>query len=118
MWEALGTLTPSQQWQTFPLHSDGASVIKVAYHVPGGDFSKTQSFAWFRRAWRGTVPRQVDKSLRLYPKPEHQIIEIPIPLALQQIGQIEAEYQIKRGFSRYHDISEPVWSVTLEALTL
>ena len=118
MWQALGTLTPNQQWQTFAFHSDGTSVLKIAYQVPGDDFSKVKSFAWLRRAWRGTAPLQVEKSLRLYPKPEHQIVEIPIPPDFRRIGQTQAEYQIKRGFSRYYEISEPIWSVTLEALTL
>ncbi len=118
MWQNLGTLTPNLQWQTFALHSDGVTVLKVTFQIPGGDFSKAQSFAWFRRAWRGTAPLQVDKSVRLYPKPEHQIIEALIPLDFRQIGPTQAEYQIKRGFTRREVIAEPLWTVTLEALTL
>lgn len=65
----LGTVNPNQQWQKFPLPSENSTGLKVAFQVPGGDFSKVQSFAWFRRVWRGSNPVQVDSSIQLYPFP-------------------------------------------------
>ena len=112
-WENLGSLTALDSWQKFPVSANNCSLLKVAF-LTTGNFQKIYSYCWLRRAWAGTSPKQVEQEFRVYPRPEHTLIEVPIPKSLAVVGQTMAEFEIKLGYKRRWSYAEPAWSVNLE----
>lgn len=80
MWRSLGTITPTLTWQTFniPTTSD---TFRITY---GGDIARANTFAYLRQYLSSDV---VTKSIRLYPKLQQEVIELPIPSSLRDAGQ-------------------------------
>jgi hypothetical protein len=110
-WRPLGTLTPTTDWQVFPVPTF-AKTFRIRYT---GDFQRIQSKGYLRQLFS---VGQVSIATRLYPKRESVVFEMPIPQDLIDQGQVVRYLSIKK-VPKYHrrlEIPEPNWTATIEEL--
>lgn len=81
MWKSIGTIIPALTWQTFPLPTTG-DTFRVTY---GGNLNRISTFAYVRQYLSVDI---VTKSIRLYPKNQQEVIELPIPATLRESGLV------------------------------
>lgn len=91
-WVDLGTVTPSSSdWTTLPQPSIDDRVFRIT--CSSTDWENVRWWVWFRSRWPNGF---VSQARRIYPKPEIQIIEAPIPKVLERDGWVLREIQLKR----------------------
>lgn len=109
MWRSLGTLKPGLDWRTFnaPTFAD---TFRLSYTGLTRDLS---SSALIRQHF---ATNEVSSTIRIYPKPEKLIIEIPIPQDLKNGGTGVRYLAVKRLIRKRYGFIYPDsdWSLTVE----
>jgi hypothetical protein len=110
-WTTLGTLTPTPVWQLYPIPTF-AKTFRITYV---GDFQRINSTGYLRQMF---AVGQVSQAIRLYPKQESVIFEMPIPQDLVDQGQVVRYLSILKVPKRFRglEIDGPHWTATLEQL--
>jgi hypothetical protein len=110
-WKPLGTLTPTTDWQLYPMPTF-ARTFRITYV---GDFQRINSTGYLRQFFS---VGQVSQAIRIYPKREAVIFEMPIPKDLIDQGQDRRYLSIMKIPKRYRrlDIAEPNWTALIEEL--
>lgn len=104
----LGTVTPDANWQQFQGAPPGLNLLRLSFQAPSQNFQTIRSKFWFRRVW-SLAPKEVGPAVRLFPKPEILLFEMPVSQAL--LNREQVWYEVRRVQSRY---AEPPISLTLE----
>ncbi|NJR41147.1 MAG: hypothetical protein HC781_22775 [Leptolyngbyaceae cyanobacterium CSU_1_4] len=107
-WKLMGTVTPTDEWSLFPVPTY-ASTFRITY---GGNLALVQSYGYLRQFY---AVGQVSQAVRLYPKSESVIFELPIPQDLIDYGQVQRYLSIKKIFNRYRSF-DVWWTAKLEEL--
>jgi hypothetical protein len=103
VWKLLGTITPTDDWQLFPVPTF-ARTFRITY---GGDFQRINSTGYLRQFFGMD---QVSIATRLYPKRESVIFEMPIPQDLIYQGVERRYLSIKKVPKRFYGgVAEDVW---------
>ncbi|NJO76155.1 MAG: hypothetical protein HC833_21825 [Leptolyngbyaceae cyanobacterium RM1_406_9] len=109
MWRSLGSITPTLTWQLFdiPTFSD---TFRVTY---GGDIARANTFAYLRQYLSSDI---VTKSIRLYPKPQQEVIELSIPSSLRDTGQVLCYLGAMKFPARRfrYQLPDTNWTLTIE----
>jgi hypothetical protein len=110
-WRTLGTLTPTTEWNLFP-QPTFARTFRITYT---GDFQRINSTGYLRQFFS---VGQVSQAIRVYPKRESVVFELPIPQDLIDQGQVVRYLSIMKMPRRYRriEIVEPHWTATIEEL--
>jgi hypothetical protein len=110
-WKSLGLLTPTTEWQLYPVPTF-AKTFRIKY---GGDFQRINSTGYLRQFFGVD---QVSQAVRVYPKRESVIFEMPIPRDLLDQGQVQRYLSIKKSPKRFRglDITDPNWTALIEEL--
>lgn len=108
-WNSLGTVAVSTDWQVLN-QATFASTFRISFL---GDLERTWYFARIRQYYG---VNEVSLSVRLYPKQESIIIELPIPQELQNQG-VAVRYLgvCKYPFRRY-TVVDSSWQIMIEEL--
>lgn len=118
VWKNLGTLTPEfLTWKKFQETSTGGnSIFRVKFICT--DFSKIRSFCWLRARFQTAQTNQVEQAIRIYPKPENMIFEIPVPKDLFDRNIYFRDFEIIKGrkYRGKGTITEPAYQVQLEEI--
>lgn len=108
-WKSLGTLTPQfDDWILFPLPTY-ADTFRISY---SGDFQRINSSGYLRQFY---AVGQVSQAVRLFPKPESVIFEMPIPQELRNYGQQQRYLSIKKVMNRWQSL-DVWWQCQVEEL--
>lgn len=105
----MGTITPSTDWQTFPQVSF-ASTFRISFL---GDLNRVWYFARIRQYYSSN---EVSLSVRLYPKQESLILNIPIPLELQEQGIVVRYLGVCKYPFRRNTVLDSDWQIKVEEL--
>ena len=108
-WNALGTIEVSTHWQVFP-QASFASTFRISFL---GDLQRTWYFARIRQYY-GTD--EVSLSVRLYPKRESIILELPIPQELQNQGVTMRYLGVRKYPFRRYTVVDSEWQIKIEEL--
>jgi hypothetical protein len=113
MWEILGILSLGDDWLTFPRFSN-ATVFRFTCLGWSGIPPSVRGFAWVRLHYLGLPGGSgVTRSIRVYPKPEPEIIEIPRPPDFESGGYYSRWPAAKKGKPRYY-AQQQDWSLQVE----
>jgi hypothetical protein len=109
MWRSLGSITPTLTWQLFNIPTTG-DTFRVTY---GGNLARANTFAYLRQYLSNN---EVTKSIQLYPKPQQEVIELPIPLALRNTGQFVCYLGAMKFPARRfrYQLPDTNWTLTIE----
>lgn len=103
IWNDLGTLTPgAENWVKFPVLATGANdTVRITFSSE--NFSKINSFVWLRPRYQTANSDQVGQAIRVYPKPEKQVLEVPISQDFRDRSIYFRAFEIKKQlkFRRY-----------------
>lgn len=118
VWIQLGTLQNSFDWQIFPVASStGNTTYRINFNCPSNNWYKIKSICYLRAVYQQQGSKVVDqKWIRIYPKQEKEIVEIPLTVVLQKqllLRQIEIISKLKYRRIGQRIIDEP-HSITLE----
>lgn len=96
IWNDLGTIEPIyNQWVVFPVQSNGGNaVFRVRWICV--DFDQIRSYVWVRSRFQTQQSNQVTQAIRLYPKSDDQIFEMPIPQDLLDRGIRLRSVEVKK----------------------
>jgi len=108
-WNTLGTVLVSTEWQVLP-QSSFASTFRISFL---GDLQRTWYFARIRQYY-GT--NEVSLSIRLYPKSESIILELPIPQQLQSQGVASRYLGVRKYPFRRYTVIDSNWQIKIEEL--
>lgn len=108
-WNTLGTVVVSTDWQVIAQPSY-ASTFRISFL---GDLQRTWYFARIRQYY-GTD--EVSLSVRLYPKQEAIILELPIPQELQNQGVIARYLGVCKFPFRRYTVTDSAWQIMIEEL--
>ncbi|MBE9182875.1 hypothetical protein IQ268_30530 [Oculatella sp. LEGE 06141] len=89
-WQSLGTISPSEDWQSYPIDPVGSETFRIVQSLSIEPFNiclLTQYFA---------PPGGRATFRRVYPSNEPTIITLPIPEDLRASGIVVRTLQIKR----------------------
>lgn len=108
-WRSLGVVTPTLNWQLFN-NPTTSNTFRVTYQ---GQLNRINTFGYLRQYLSGD---EVTKAIRLYPKPQHEIIELSLPFELREAGLFICYLGVmkfpKRRF-RY-SLPDTNWSLQIE----
>jgi hypothetical protein len=109
VWRSLGTITPALTWQLFNVPTL-SNTFRVTY---GGDIARANTFAYLRQYLSSD---EVTKSIRLYPKPQQEVIELPIPSELRETGQFICYLGAMKFPARRfrYVLPDSSWTLTIE----
>lgn len=109
MWRDIGTLTLDLTWQIFSIPTT-SNLFRASYI---GNLQNINTFAYLRQYYS---IGEVGKAIRLYPKPEQEIIELSIPdefvnggIIIRYLGAMK--YPARRFYGQLPDTA---WSLHLE----
>lgn len=108
-WNTLGVVQVSTDWQVFNLPSY-ATTFRISFL---GDLQRVWYHARLRQYFSAD---EVGISLRLYPKPESIILELPIPDDLISLGLASRSLGICKFPNRRYTVIDSSWQVMLEEL--
>lgn len=119
VWNDLGTITPlHKQWLKFPNRATGANAtLRITCFC--SDWNKVNSWIWLRPRYQTSNSDQVGLSIRIYPKQEKQLVEIPIPVDLQERSVYFRDFEVYKNlrWRRYIGYTPDVnWQIKLEEL--
>lgn len=120
VWNDLGTLQPTtlNEWVKFPSTAVGGNAtLRVTFFCT--DFSKVRSSCWFRPNYKTANTDQVGRAIRLYPKPERILLDIPVPEELQERSVFFRDFQLLKTLrlrKRPGITPDIPWSIKLEEL--
>lgn len=115
-WEQLGTITPIVgEWIRFPKMSEhGYTTFRISYDVPDG---LVYSHLRLRSVWGSYLKLATSsQQIRLYPKKESEIIQIPQTNEFNQ-QNLRRWFEVFKFFpyrKARRGNSDPVYNVTLE----
>lgn len=119
VWNFLGIITPNYDvWTKFPTTATGANATLRATYICG-DFSKIRSWCWLRPRYQTANTDQVGQAIRLYPSPNKQIIEVPIPQDFQDRSIYYRDFEVRKNsrYIRYIGRNpDIIWQIQLEEL--
>lgn len=86
IWVQLGVLNNSFEWQIFPVASStGNTTYRVSFDCANKEFFKIKTICYLRAVYQSQGSKVVDqKWIKLYPKLEKEIVEIPLNAILSQ----------------------------------
>ncbi|MBD2100263.1 hypothetical protein [Leptolyngbya sp. FACHB-261] len=121
-WLQLGVVRPIESgWTAFPTAGfSETSTLRVTYLIPPLPRAMSlRSFAWLRADYGLGGPAQVTQSIRLYPKPEKQLIVFPHPPDYLQRNLYRRFFEVRKSRRSYRlgltpDVN---WQIQLEELT-
>ncbi|AFY39890.1 hypothetical protein Lepto7376_3714 [[Leptolyngbya] sp. PCC 7376] len=113
VWEGLGTVVPAFDWQLFPLFPSTPNAAFRVFYI--GDFDRTwYPPAFVRGVYFSGSQYFFDRNwVKLYPKNEPEIIQIPYPADLQSDPLPQRQIEIKLA-RRYHYADLSVNGYTVE----
>lgn len=120
VWEPLGRVnSPSiELWTPLPRQSTaGNSLFRVQFHC--SDFNKISSICWLRVNIKTAGTEQAFRALKLYPKPEKTLIEIPVPKDLELRSIFFRSIEVKKSlkYVRYlGPIQDIRWDVSVDEI--
>jgi hypothetical protein len=96
IWNDLGTLTPNAtNWVKYPVVATGANdTIRITFS--SSNFSKINSLVWLRPRYQTADSDQVGQAIRIYPKPEKQVVQVPIPQDFRDRSVYFRAFEIKK----------------------
>lgn len=114
-WEAVGELTPILYNRWYEFSGSGTSnFYRLEFY--SNNFEAIKSFGWLRPSFTFNSQTIVGRAQRIYPKPEMQLIELPIPTTLKRVGVNQQSFSLKK-ISKYPSVtSDWLWKIKLEAL--
>lgn len=116
VWVQLGTINNSFNWVSFPVSSStGNSTYRVSFICD--NFPKIKTICYLRAVYQTLGSKIVDqKWIKLYPKPEKEIVEIPLsPLFQKQNLTRSIEIICKLKFNPIgQTINDQPYQITLE----
>lgn len=119
VWNQLGQVTPIVgTWSKFPVISNGANrTFRATFFCV--NFAKIHSFAYIRSEFFTANTSQVVPAIRLYPKQETFIFELPIPKDLLDRNIYLRHIEVMKVFRRTKPIgftSDIDWTIKLEEI--
>lgn len=118
VWNQLGIIVPQwNEWVKFPVISNGAnSVFRATAIWP--NFDEVRGWVWVRSNYGTSSGEIVSQAIRYYPKPEPQILDLPIPKDLFDrsiyLRHIEVKKLLRlRKLGRTPEVN---WQMKLEEL--
>ena len=119
-WEYLGTITPNfEVWTEFPTFtSSGNSLVRATYY---GRFNRITSKGFLRAVYRVPAVNRDRRWIRLWPKPETEIITVGTPQEILLNNEsVQRYYEVIKRPKHYRIgfVEDDDWSVALECLDL
>ncbi len=110
IWKSLGIVTPSlMSWRLFDLPTS-QQTFKVTFF---GLTPNRWSYIRIRNRFDGD---EVSQSIRVYPKQEETIIELPVPPELINYGAGQRWLEIAKFKVNYRSVSDADYQVQIEEL--
>lgn len=104
-WHSLGTLTPTEEWQSYPVDVVDTETFKVIQHLTVDPFN----YCWITQYF----PTDGQTSFRrIYPNLEPRIITLSVPRDYRLQGVVTRTLQIKRKLPYY----PAPWQIEIQAL--
>jgi hypothetical protein len=104
-WFSLGTLTPTEDWQSYPVDVVNSETFKVIQHLTVDPLN----YCWITQYF----PMDGQTSFRrIYPNLEPRIITLPVPRDYRLQGAVVRTLQIKRKFPYY----PAPWRIEIQVL--
>jgi|SRR6476469_265178 len=119
VWNQLGELTPiPAQWSKFPVISNGMNgVFRATFFCES--FPRIHSYALVRAEFFTARTSQFTQPIRVYPRPEIQIFEMPIPRDLLDRNIYLRHIEVMKIFrhSKYIGVTSDIqWRFKLEEI--
>ncbi|MBW4644759.1 MAG: hypothetical protein KME23_17650 [Goleter apudmare HA4340-LM2] len=94
VWNNLGTIqTVKKQWIKFPVTATGAnSTLRASFIC--NDWNKLSSYVLIRPRYNTANSDQTGNAVRLYPATTPVIVELPIPLDLQERSVYFRDFEV------------------------
>lgn len=119
VWNQLGTVTAlPATWLKFPVISNGANGLFRATFTCSS-FPRIHSYALIRSEFFTARTSQFTQALRVYPKPEIQTFEMPVPKDLMARNIYLRHIEVMKVFSRtkYVGVTSDIeWQLKLEEI--
>ena len=118
VWQNLGTVTPKfDEWVKFPSQCyDSNSSIRLTFSIP--NINQLRSYAWFRAIYEVAGLTVVQPAIRIYPKSDILILQIPVIEDFKERNNPFRSFQVMKKLyrTRLGNNIDNNWSVTLEEL--
>jgi len=108
-WNTLGTVMVSTDWQVIE-QDTFSSTFRISFL---GELERTWYFARIRQYYGAD---EVSLSVRLYPKREAIILELPIPQELQSQGVTSRYLGVRKYPFRRYTVIDSDWQIKIEEL--
>lgn len=118
VWQNLGTVTPTfDEWTKFPIQCyDSNSSIRLVFNIPNPN--QLRSFGWFRAIYEVAGLTVVQPAVRIYPKPDILILQVPVNEDFKARNNPFRSFQVMKKLyrTRLGLNTDTNWTVTLEEL--